>query len=90
MHWERTQPLRPTASGSAANLQRDLGRLTSHPRAPRPGEVLERLRESQGQGTAPAGVWPSPSSADGGPGGGRGGWLAGCAQGCGARGERRR
>lgn len=77
MQWERTRPLRPTASGSAANLQHDLERLTSHPRAPQPGEVLERLRETQGPGTAPARVWPSTPSADGGPGGCRGsGWLA--------------
>lgn len=67
MHWERARPLRPTASGSGANLQRDLGRLTSHPWAPQPGEVLKRLRETQGLATAPAGVWPSTPSADGGP-----------------------
>lgn len=77
MQWERTRPLRPTASGSAANLQHDLGWLTSHPRAPQPGEVLERLRETQGPGTAPARVWPSTPSADGGPRGcGGSGWLA--------------
>lgn len=77
MQWERTQPLRPTASGSVANLQHDLGPLTSHPQALWPGEILERLRETRGPGTAPARVWPSTPATDGGPGGWGGvvGWL---------------
>lgn len=90
MQWERTQPLRPTASGSVANLQHDLGRLTSHPRGPvawrDPREAQRnpwaRHRTCQGLALHTRRRWW--------PRGLGGEWLAGCAQGCGGQDEHRR
>ena len=60
MQWERTRPLRPTASGSAANLQHDLERLTSHPRAPQL-VVGPELTQATASRIAPEGPGPHPA-----------------------------